>query len=62
MARHKGEYFTPEEQSSSSSSTHGAPGGRFHSPNGKPAMDWEQPDFEELDLCMEVTTYIYHWQ
>ena len=23
---------------------------------------WEKPDFEELDLCMEVTAYVYHWQ
>lgn len=63
MARHKGEDFTSEDQSSSSKSNHGAPGSNsFHSPIRKPAMDWEQPDFEELDLCMEVTTYIYHWQ
>ena len=60
MAQQKGDYFTPEEQSSRSESTHVASG--LHSPTRKPAMDWEQPDFEELDLCMEVTTYIYHWQ
>jgi coenzyme PQQ precursor peptide PqqA len=24
--------------------------------------DWEKPDFNELDLCMEVTAYVYHWQ
>ncbi|MBD2306442.1 pyrroloquinoline quinone precursor peptide PqqA [Chroococcidiopsis sp. FACHB-1243] len=29
---------------------------------GKPLTDWEQPDYDELDLCMEVTTYIYQWQ
>ena len=23
---------------------------------------WEKPDFEELDLCMEVTAYVYNWQ
>lgn len=33
-----------------------------HAPTAKPRMDWEQPDFEEFDLCMEVTTYIQHWQ
>ena len=60
MARQKDDYSTPEDQSSSSKSTH-VPAG-LHSPTRKPAMDWEQPDFEELDLCMEVTTYIYHWQ
>lgn len=60
MARQKDDYSTPEEQSSRSESTH-VPGG-LHSSTRKPAMDWEQPDFEELDLCMEVTTYIYHWQ
>ncbi len=29
---------------------------------GKPSLDWEQPDYDELDLCMEVTTYIQNWQ
>jgi coenzyme PQQ precursor peptide PqqA len=29
---------------------------------GKPVLDWEKPDFEEFDLCMEVTAYVYHWQ
>jgi coenzyme PQQ precursor peptide PqqA len=24
--------------------------------------DWEKPDFKELDLCMEITAYVYHWQ
>jgi coenzyme PQQ precursor peptide PqqA len=24
--------------------------------------DWEKPSIEELDLCLEVTAYIYHWQ
>ncbi len=23
---------------------------------------WEKPDFEQLDLCMEVTAYVYNWQ
>jgi coenzyme PQQ precursor peptide PqqA len=23
---------------------------------------WEKPSIEELDLCLEVTAYIYHWQ
>lgn len=64
MARHKGEYFiNQEEQNSSSRSSHGtASTTSFHSPVKKPATAWEQPDFEELDLCMEVTTYIYNWQ
>ena len=25
------------------------------SPTGKPTAVWESPDFEEFDLCMEVT-------
>lgn len=42
-----------------------------HSSNGserasrvpiKNTEDWEQPDFDEIDICMEVTAYIYHWQ
>lgn len=24
--------------------------------------DWEKPSIEELDLCLEVTAYLYHWQ
>ena len=28
----------------------------------KNSTDWERPDFEEIDICMEVTAYIYHWQ
>jgi coenzyme PQQ precursor peptide PqqA len=24
--------------------------------------DWEKPDFQELDLCMEITAYVYHCQ
>nr|PZN89169.1 MAG: pyrroloquinoline quinone precursor peptide PqqA [bacterium] len=23
-------------------------------------MTWEKPDFQAVDLCMEVTTYVYH--
>lgn len=26
------------------------------------STEWEQPDFEEIDICMEVTAYVYHWQ
>jgi coenzyme PQQ precursor peptide PqqA len=28
----------------------------------KPSSNWEAPDFDEFDLCMEVTAYINHWQ
>ncbi len=49
----KDKHSTPVEQGSISESAH---------PTSKSAMDWERPDFEEFDLCMEVTTYIYHWQ
>ncbi|KJH70146.1 pyrroloquinoline quinone precursor peptide PqqA [Aliterella atlantica] len=51
-----------EDQSNSLSpdSTPGKPS--YRPPTGKPAMDWEQPDYDELDLCMEVTTYIQNWQ
>lgn len=28
----------------------------------QPILTWEEPDFEEFDLCMEVTAYVYHWQ
>lgn len=26
------------------------------------SSDWEKPSIEELDLCLEVTAYVYHWQ
>ena len=29
---------------------------------GKPTAVWESPEFEEFDLCMEVTAYVYHWK
>lgn len=31
-------------------------------PGAKPITSWEEPDFDEFDLCMEVTAYINHWQ
>ncbi|MFN6486155.1 MULTISPECIES: pyrroloquinoline quinone precursor peptide PqqA [unclassified Nostoc] len=34
----------------------------FLPPNIKSAIDWEKPDFDELDLCMEITTYILNGQ
>ena len=29
---------------------------------GKPIAVWESPEFEEFDLCMEVTAYVHQWQ
>ena len=29
---------------------------------GKPLAVWESPEFEEFDLCMEVTAYVHQWQ
>ena len=31
------------------------------SSTGKPTAVWQSPEFEEFDLCMEVTAYIQHW-
>jgi coenzyme PQQ precursor peptide PqqA len=28
---------------------------------GKPLAVWESPEFEEFDLCMEVTAYVQQW-
>ena len=28
----------------------------------KNSTDWEEPDFEEIDVCMEITAYVYNWQ
>lgn len=53
MDREKDNYSTSAEHSSIPESAH---------PTTKSAMDWEQPDFEEFDLGMEVTTYINSWQ
>ncbi len=27
----------------------------------KPTAVWESPEFEEFDLCMEVTAYVNQW-
>lgn len=32
------------------------------STTGKPIAVWESPEFEEFDLCMEVTAYVHQWQ
>ena len=29
---------------------------------GKPIAVWQSPEFEEFDLCMEVTAYVQQWQ
>ncbi len=63
MARNISKSSHQPQDQSSSLSTPGTPGKKpFNPPTGKPAMDWEQPDYDELDLCMEVTTYIQNWQ
>ena len=28
---------------------------------GKPLAVWQSPEFEEFDLCMEVTAYVLQW-
>ena len=28
---------------------------------GKPVAVWQAPEFEEFDLCMEVTAYVHQW-
>ena len=62
MARNKHEDSSSlEDQNNTLKSTSSKAGENSH-PMRKPLMDWEQPEFDELDLCMEVTTYIYHWQ
>lgn len=32
------------------------------STTGKPLSVWESPEFEEFDLCMEVTAYVHQWK
>ena len=32
------------------------------STTGKPTSVWESPEFEEFDLCMEVTAYVHQWK
>lgn len=63
MARNISKDSYKPEDKSTNLSVPGLPGkNSFRPPTGKPAMDWEQPDYDELDLCMEVTTYIQNWQ
>ena len=28
----------------------------------RPTNRWDAPAFEEFDLCMEVTAYVYQWE
>jgi hypothetical protein len=28
---------------------------------GKPIAVWQSPEFEEFDLCMEVSAYVQQW-
>ena len=28
---------------------------------GKPIAVWQSPEFEEFDLCMEITAYVQQW-
>ena len=32
------------------------------STTGKPTSVWESPEFEEFNLCMEVTAYVHQWK
>ena len=32
------------------------------SSKGKPTSVWESPEFEQFDLCMEVTAYVHQWK
>jgi coenzyme PQQ precursor peptide PqqA len=51
-----------QESNSSKLSEDASARSSFHPPNIKSAIDWEKPDFDELDLCMEITTYILNGQ
>jgi coenzyme PQQ precursor peptide PqqA len=52
----------PETNSRIDSAFNPSPADSLRTIGGKPVLDWEKPDFEEFDLCMEVTAYVYHWQ
>ncbi|NJM89693.1 MAG: pyrroloquinoline quinone precursor peptide PqqA [Hydrococcus sp. RU_2_2] len=59
----KRDRFTlPETNSRLSSAFNSAQTDSMRTIGGKTLLDWEKPDFEEFDLCMEVTAYVYHWQ
>ncbi|MBN3910885.1 MAG: pyrroloquinoline quinone precursor peptide PqqA [Nostoc sp. NMS1] len=64
MIRETNSHSSMQEQESNSSNFGEDVSSRtsFHPPNIKSAIDWEKPDFDELDLCMEITTYILHGQ
>lgn len=32
------------------------------SSTSKPTAVWQSPEFEEFDLCMEVTAYVHQWK
>lgn len=62
MIRETNNHFMQQESNSSKLNEDASAKSSFLPPNIKSAIDWEKPDFDELDLCMEITTYILNEQ
>ncbi len=58
------DYALCAKQDSSVVNTDSGKGSKNSSPSstGKPTAVWESPEFEEFDLCMEVTAYVHQWE
>lgn len=62
MIRQTNNHSMQQESNSSKLNEDASAKTSFLPPNIKSAIDWEKPDFDELDLCMEITTYILNEQ
>lgn len=62
MNRETNNHSMQQESNSSKLSEDASAKTSFLPPNIKSAIDWEKPNFDELDLCMEITTYILNEQ
>ena len=62
MIRETNNHSMQQESNSSKLNEDASAKTSFLPPNIKSAIDWEKPDFDELDLCMEITTYILNEQ
>ena len=62
MNHQKIDRFVCDKQDSSEANSDREPAKNSSPSTGKPTSVWESPEFEEFDLCMEVTAYVHQWK
>ena len=62
MNNQKTDRFVCGKQDTSEANSDRQPVKNSPSSTGKPTSVWESPEFEEFDLCMEVTAYVHQWK